>query len=120
MKRQKLVLAAVAGLFAGASAGAQAPAAKADNVQCWGVNGCGGMAKCAVTAEDLAAVKKLLGDAEYQKKFGKSEVHACAGKAKCGGSMGILNWMETPADTCKAKGGLVIEGKPGARVARKA
>lgn len=120
MKKQKLVLAAVAGLAAGVGAGAQSPAAKPENVQCWGVNGCGGQAKCSVTTEDLAAVKKLMGDVEYQKKFGKSEVHSCAGKAKCGGSMGVLNWMELPGDVCKARGGLLIDGKTGARVARKA
>ena len=41
---------------------------------------------------DLDAFKALLGEKEYQTRFGKSETHSCGSTAKCGASMKILNW----------------------------
>jgi hypothetical protein len=73
-----------------------------------------------VTRADLDAVKTLLGEKEYQEKWGKSEVHTCGASAKCGAGMGILNWMPAPAAQCKAKGGLVIVNEKGKKVAKKA
>jgi hypothetical protein len=120
MKKDKLLLAAVAGITLGVTTPGGAVAAEATDVKCYGINGCGSHAKCSVSADDLAAVKKLLGDKEYAKQFGKSEVHGCGSHAKCGASAQILNWVPTPAGECKAQGGLVIEETGGKKVARKA
>ncbi len=121
MKKQKMLMAAVAGISLGVSGGASAADAKKDEVKCYGVNGCGSHAKCSVADADLKAVKALLGDAEYAKRFGKSEAHGCGAHAKCGGSAQILNWVPTTPGECKAQGGLVIEDDAAKkRVARKA
>jgi hypothetical protein len=117
----KLVMAAVAGMALGASAPAataQTPL-KAGEVACYGVNGCTPESKCAVSKEDLAAVKKLLG-AEFDGKFGKSEVHACSGKGQCGAGAHILNWVPSKPADCKTKGGLVISSVKGQKVAKRA
>jgi hypothetical protein len=91
-------------------------------VKCWGINGCGSHAKCAVSAGDLKAFKALLGDAEYAKRFGKSEAHACGAHAKCGASDQILNWVPTGLAECKAQGGYLVEesGPEKKKVAKKA
>jgi hypothetical protein len=121
MKRQKLLMAAVAGMTLGAAAGQTAQAAgAADEVRCFGVNSCGHHSKCSVKQEDLDAVKLLLGDKDYQAKFGKSEVHGCGSHAKCGASSQILNWTPTSPGECKDKGGLLIDTVDGKRVAKKA
>jgi hypothetical protein len=123
MNKQKLLLAAVAGITLGVTAprdGAAGAGEKADEVKCYGINACGSHAKCSVTAEDLAAVKALLGAKEYAKRFGKSEVHACGSHAKCGASAQILNWVDTSGGECRAQGGLLIEEVNGKKVARKA
>lgn len=109
MKKDRMLMAAIAGITLGVSGGAVAGDAKKDEVKCYGINGCGSHAKCAVGEADLAAVKALLGDADYKKRFGNSEVHSCGSHAKCGGSDQILNWVPTTAGECKAKGGLLIE-----------
>jgi hypothetical protein len=120
MKNQKLLIAAVAGIMAVATTRARAADAKAQEVQCYGINGCGSQAKCSVTQEDLDAVKKLVGAKAYGERFGKSEVHSCGSHAKCGASHGFLNWMPASAAECHQKGGLLIEGVPGKRVAKQA
>jgi len=121
MTKQKMLMAAVAGISLGVSGGAQAADAKKDEVKCYGINGCGSHAKCSVSEADLSAVKKLLGDAEYAKRFGKSEVHGCGSHAKCGASDQILNWVPTSAGESKTQGGFVIEEDASKKkVARKA
>ena len=119
MKNQKLVLAAVAGIVAGTAVTAGADHGKPHEVNCYGINGCGAHAKCSVSAEDLAAVRKLLGEKEYKARFGKSEAHSCGSHAKCGAAQGILNRVSVGAEECKAKGGFVVEGPEGRKVARK-
>ena len=120
-RREKLLMAAVTGITMGLSAPAtNAADEKKGDVKCFGINGCGSHAKCGVTAEDLKAFRTLLGDKEYDSKFGKSEVHSCGSHAKCGAESGILNWTPTAADKCKAGGGYLVEDKDGKKVARKA
>jgi hypothetical protein len=119
-KREKLLMAAVAGIAMGAATPRPAAAQDKGEVKCWGINGCGSEAKCAVTAQDLDAFKTLLGEKDYAAKYGKSTVHGCAGKAECGGAHGRLNWrMAAPGD-CKAKGGFLVEEVAGKKVAKKA
>ena len=72
------------------------------------------------TSADIWRFRTLLGDKEFETKFGKSETHTCGSHAKCGASSGILNWTPTAADKCKADGGYVVEDKDGKKVARKA
>ncbi len=121
MYKDKLLMAAVAGISLGVSLPEASAAEKKDEISCWGVNSCGSSAKCAVEADDLAAFKALLGEKEYTAKFGKSAVHSCgAPDAKCGASMKILNWTTTTAAECKTKGGYVIDAKDGKKVAKKA
>ncbi len=121
MNKDKLLMAVVAGITMGASSSAPALAGeKADSVKCYGVNGCGAHAKCSVKAEDLAAVRTLLGEQSYDGRFGKSEAHSCGAHAKCGASSRILNWTPTTAGECHEKGGIVIEEVGGKKVAKKA
>jgi len=121
MKKQKLLMAAVAGITLGVSAPPETQGAdKSDEVRCWGVNGCGHSAKCSVKQDDLDAVKTLLGEKSYAAKFGKSEVHSCGSHAKCGASSQILNWTPTPAGECSDKGGILIETVNGKKVAKQA
>jgi hypothetical protein len=121
MKKDKLLVAAIAGIALGASTPRPAGAdeAKAE-VKCYGINGCGAHAKCAVAADDLAAVKTLLGAKEYASRFDKSEAHSCGAHAKCGTPANILNWVPASAEQCKADGGYVITEKDGKKVANKA
>jgi hypothetical protein len=121
MKKDKFLVAAIAGIALGASTPRSVSADEAkDEVKCYGVNGCGAHAKCSVTADDLAAVKTLLGPRDYASRFGKSEAHSCGAHAKCGTPANILNWVPTSADQCKADGGFVITEKDGKKVAKKA
>lgn len=119
-KKEMLLAAAVAGIALGVSAPQAAAQDKVDEVKCWGVNGCGSHAKCSVKADDLGAVKKLLGEREYRKRFGKSEAHSCGSHAKCGASFQILNWTTTTAGECSAQGGFLIDEVGGQKVAKKA
>ena len=116
-----LLMAAVAGISMGINAPAPAEE-KADEVKCWGVNGCGSHAKCSVAADDLKAFQALLGDKDFKARYGKSEAHSCGSHAKCGAASKILNWVPTSAQECKDKGGYVVEetGTPKTKVARKA
>lgn len=120
MKKDMLLRAALAGLSLGLAAPAAIPAEEPGGVKCYGINGCGSHAKCAVSGEDIAAVKALLGDKAFQKRFGKSEAHSCGAHAKCGSGAQILNWVPTSPAECKAEGGLLIEEKDGKKVAKKA
>lgn len=119
-KKEKLLMAAVAGITLGISTPPAHAEEAQDQVHCYGVNGCGSHAKCSVSAEDLAAAKTLLGEKEYGKAFAKSEAHSCGSHAKCGASSKILNWTPTSAGECHDKGGIVIETKDGKKVAKKA
>ena len=118
-RKQALVMAAVAGISVGIGAPASAEEKKTD-VQCYGVNGCGQHAKCAVSVADLDAVKALLGAKEYRKRFGKSEAHSCGAHAKCGASANILNWQPTSAQDCHDRGGFLIEESGTKKTAKKA
>jgi hypothetical protein len=121
MKKDMLLRAAVAGLGLGLAASATSLAQdKADDVKCYGINGCGSHAKCAVSAADIEAVRALLGGKAFAKRFGKSEAHSCGAHAKCGGSAQILNWVPTSLGECKAQGGILIEESAGKKVAKKA
>src|SRR3989442_271280 len=128
-RERRLLVAAVAGVGVGllgaAKGGAQE---KQGDVKCWGINGCGAhanssvkAAKCSVKADDLKAFETLLGEKEYEERFGKSEVHSCGSHAQCA-SAKILNWMPTSMEECKAQGGYLVEeaGTPRKKVARKA
>lgn len=119
-KNEKLLAAAVAGITLGLSTPAPAQAGDADEVRCYGINGCGQHAKCSVAAADLDAVKKVLGEKDYRARFGKSQVHGCGQHAKCGAAQKILNWVPAQASECSAQGGIVIEEKDGKKVAKKA
>lgn len=115
------LMAAVAGISMGLSAPVPSVAEdKPGDVKCWGINGCGAHAKCAVTTGDLKAFQALLGDKEYKSRFGKSETHACGSHAKCGASSQIINWVPTTLEECKAQGGYVVEESGTKKVAKKA
>jgi hypothetical protein len=121
MKKDMLLRAALAGLSLGLAASATSLAEdKPGDVKCYGINGCGSHAKCAVSAADLAAVRKLVGEKEFTSRFGKSETHSCGSHAKCGGASQILNWVPTSLGECTAKGGILIEEVAGKKVAKKA
>jgi hypothetical protein len=121
MKKDKLLRAALAGLSVGLAASATSLAQdKPGEVKCYGINGCGSHAKCAVSAADIEAVRALLGSKEFTSRFGKSEVHSCGAHAKCGSGAQILNWVPAAAGECKAQGGILIEEKNGKKVAKKA
>jgi len=124
-KREKqFLMAAVAGISMGLSGPVASDAAdeKKSDIKCWGINGCGAHAKCSVAAEDLKAFQTLLGEKEFDQRFGKSEVHSCGSHAKCGASSKIMNWVPTSAQECKDKGGYIVEevGSPKKKVAKKA
>jgi len=123
-KRDKsFLMAAVAGISMGLSAPTPGLAGdKKDEVKCWGVNGCGSHAKCSVADADIKAFQTLLGEKEFQDKFGKSEAHSCGSHAKCGASSKIINWIPTSAAECKAQGGYIVEevGADKKKVAKKA
>ena len=113
MKKEKLLLAAVAGMTLGLTAPSTGFTEEKTDVNCWGVNGCGKSAKCAVTDADIAAVKKLVGDKEYDTKFGKTETHSCGSHAKCGASSKILNWTPDRRGRVQGKGRTAHQGSRG-------
>jgi hypothetical protein len=120
-QREKFLMAAVAGISMGLSAPVPTEAREEKGeVKCYGINGCGSHASCAVSAEDLKAFRTLLGEKEYKTRFGKSEAHACGAHAKCGAESQILNWTSVKASACKAQGGYVVEETAGKKVAKKA
>ena len=118
-KTNALVMAAVAGLAIGANALAQeASAGQPASVKCYGINGCAANASCAVKAEDLGAVKTLLGAKSYKARFGKSTEHSCKAHGGCGASSHILNWTTTDESICQQSHGIVIEDSDGKKVAK--
>jgi hypothetical protein len=119
----KFLMAAVAGLTMGLTDPAAGRAdEKPGEVKCFGINSCGSHAKCGVTDADIKAFRALLGDKEYETRYGKTETHSCGSHAKCGASSKILNWVPTTAAACKEKGGYVVEevGADKKKVAKKA
>lgn len=121
MKKDKLLMAAIAGIALGASTPGAASADDAKpEVKCYGVNGCGVHAKCSVSSDDLEAIKTLVGAKEYAARYGKSEAHSCGAHAKCGASSSILNWVPASAAQCKTDGGFVVRTENGKKVAKKA
>ena len=118
---KKIVMAALAGLAVGFAAPAAVRADdKPADVSCYGINSCKAHSKCNVSAEDLAAVRKLLGDKEFTARFGKSRTHSCAAHSKCGATSQVLNWTPVSAATCTEKGGILIDEIDGKKVAKKA
>jgi uncharacterized membrane protein len=88
-KNGKLVVAALAGLFAAtasvsAFAGDKDAKATDKKVHCAGINSCGGKGAC------------------------KGANNACAGKNACSGK----GWVESSEKECKDKGGKVAEAAP--------
>ncbi|MFZ9520357.1 MAG: hypothetical protein ACO3A4_07760 [Silvanigrellaceae bacterium] len=82
------------------------PLASADQneiVRCFGINSCSSYAKCAVTAADVEATKRVFGD-----KFAATELHECAGLAKCAAASGQLNWVQVSRQECAQKEGFLI------------
>ncbi len=120
-KRETFLVAAVAGISMGVSAPAPVTAEeKKDDVRCFGVNSCGQHAKCAVSDDDLNALRNLLGGKEYEKRFGNSVTHGCGAHAKCGAESRVANWVATSVGECSAEGGFVVSGEGKKKVAKKA
>ncbi len=122
MKSKKvLVMAALAGIAMGTTQARQAQAQdnSAKEVKCFGVNSCKAHAGCSVTDGDVAAVKALLGDKEFQDRFGKTRTHSCGAHASCGASSKFLNWTKIGEDACKQQAGIVIEDQDGKPTAKK-
>ena len=124
-REQALLMAAVAGI----TMGLNGPAFAADDlkpgeVKCWGVNADKSKAKCGVSESDVKAFKALLGDKEYEERFGKTTLHGCGSSAKCGTSGNVLNWMPLAAAECKAQNGYLVQeegtGDAKKKVAKKA
>jgi len=114
-----LVVAAVAGLAMGVMSPAQEEnIGQRTEVKCYGINGCAANSSCAVKADDLAAVKALLGTKAFNARFGKSKEHSCKAHAGCGASSQILNWTSASDDACKQAHGIVIEETDGKKVAK--
>jgi len=88
-------------------AGALTDANQSEVVRCFGINSCAAYAKCAVTAEDLEATKKVFGD-----KFAATELHECSGLAKCAAQGGQLNWVQVSRQECGEKNGFLITNNP--------
>jgi hypothetical protein len=118
-KKDRFLMAAIAGISMGANLPAHGEEKK-DDVKCYGVNGCGSHAKCSVSPADLKAFQAFFGEKEYAAKYGKSEAHSCGSHAKCGASSRILNWVPTSRAECSAQGGFVVEEVNGKKVAKKA
>lgn len=118
--KKKLIMAALAGLAVGASAHAQPGKAKPDGaeVKCYGINGCASHAGCGVKKDDIAAVRQLLGDSEFETRFGKTTSHSCGSHASCGAAQHILNWTKVSQGECQKAGGIVIEEQDGKKTAK--
>ena len=129
-RRRALLGAAVAGIVLGAAAvppasGVSVRAAAAEeseaDVNCWGINACTGHVNCGVGDDDIAALKRLVGEKTFAEKFGNSKTHTCAGHATCAASKQVLNWAKASPAICREKGGYLIEENWfGRKVAKKA
>ena len=123
-KKKTLTLAALAGMALGMAApyNAQAQdntaAGKSSDVKCFGINGCAQHASCGVKADDVAAVRKLLGETDFKARFGKSTAHSCGAHASCGASSKILNFTTVSERECQQSKGIVIEEVEGKKVAK--
>ena len=118
-----LLMAAVAGIGLGLSAPVPGLAQyKKGDTRCWGINACKSTAKCSVAADDISAFQELLGEKDFQDRFGKTETHSCGSHATCGAAQKVLNWVPTNLQICKAKSGYLVEevGTPKKKVAKKA
>jgi len=77
-----LVVAAVAGLAIGVKAPTQeANAGQPADVKCYGINGCAANSSCGVKADDVAAVRTLLGTQAFNDRFGRTKEHSCKAHA---------------------------------------
>lgn len=118
--REKLLMAAIAGMGMGAAAPVAGVAGDVkDEVRCFGVNSCGQHAKCAVSDADLKALKGLLGK-DYDAAFGNSAAHSCGAHAKCGAESKVANWIPTTAGECSAQNGYIVSEVGKKKVAKKA
>jgi len=120
-KSNFLLVAAIAGMSLGPNATAPAQDANAGQpagVKCYGTNGCGANASCAVKADDISAVRTLLGNRAYRARFAKSKEHSCKAHASCGASNHILNWTPTSLESCSVSHGIVIEESEGKKTAK--
>lgn len=120
-KTNVLLVAAIAGMSLGSNATSPAQEAGAGQpagVKCYGINGCGANASCAVKADDISAVRMLLGNSGYKAKFSKSKEHSCKAHASCGASNHILNWTPASLESCTESHGIVIEDSEGKKTAK--
>jgi hypothetical protein len=117
--KKVFVLAALAGMAVGVAQPMALHAQDAPELKCFGVNSCKAHAGCSVEPDDVAAVKALLGDKDFNSKYGKTKTHSCGSHASCGASSKILNWTKISEDSCKQQAGIVIDNQDGKKVARK-
>ncbi len=119
--KKMLMMAALAGIALGAGQPMQAHGqeSSAKEVKCYGVNSCKAHSGCSVGADDVAAVKSLLGERDFTARFAKTKTHSCGAHASCGASSKILNWTSISEDSCKEQGGYVIDEQDGKKVAKK-
>lgn len=116
-----LLVAAIAGMTLGSNAASpaqEANAGQAAGVKCFGINGCGANASCAVKADDISAVRTLLGSKAFNGRFGKTKEHSCKAHASCGASSRILNWTTVAPAACEESHGIVIDEADGKKSAR--
>jgi len=122
---KKLAAAALAGIAIGLSSSVTSSAqdknsaGNSSDVKCYGVNECAAHAGCGVKKDDVAAVKRLLGEQSFTEHFDKTKVHSCQQHASCGAAKHVLNWTSVSADECKQKSGIVIDETNGKKVAKK-
>ena len=87
-------------------------------VKCFGVISCKAHAGCGVEANDVAAIRALLGDKDFDARHSKTKTHSCK-HASCGAAKKILNWTKISEDSCQQQGGFVIDERDGKKVAKK-
>ena len=104
MKKNVLMLAALAGLAGAAEAHEEMKDANA--VQCFGVNSCKGTGKCGISKKQIELANK-----QFNNKFTKTkESHDCGGYNSCAGKGGSLAWVqEKNLAECHAKGGFTFK-----------
>lgn len=81
------------------------------NVQCFGIQKCGGTGQCAISKAQVDEVKKTFQNTKYD----TTSVHSCKGFNKCaaqskdGNAPGFLEWVAMPSkDDCVKEGGFVF------------
>jgi hypothetical protein len=80
-------------------------------VRCWGVNATKAEAKCAISEDDVQAVRLLLGDA-FETRFANTQTHKCGKHAACGTTDAVLNWTKLSEGECREKEGMLVEDNP--------